>query len=797
MTNRFFSHTQRLISLLAITVSLASCGGGGGGGSTPDVGVGFNKAKNFDGAITRIVRATDGSGDIYVGGAFSAYNSTAVNNIVRLNSDGSIDNEFDIGTGLDGGVSDMLLANDGSNDIYISGAFRNYNGSRAIRLIRLNSDGSIDAAFDTANSLNGNGAFNNDVNSIALASDDSGDIYVGGSFTRYSFIDHNRLIRLNNDGSIDSGFNIGNGLNNNVTGLAVANDNSNDLYVSGFFTDYNGTTVNRMIRINSNGSIDNAFNTLNGAGFNELVLTITAATDGSNDVYAGGNFTTYNDVDARFLIRLNNDGSHDTVFATGTGLSDPVATITPATDGSGDVFVGGSFSSYNDTEANRLVRLTSTGAINASFITGSGFNDQIAAISPATDGSGNVYIGGIFSSYNGTGINRLVNLNSDGSIDSGSETQTGSGFGFDDEITTFANAKDDSGDIYVGGDFESYNGTPAKFIVRLNNDGSVDNGFDSGSSFGSFGQLVQNIAPATDSSGDIYVGGSFITYNGTSARYLARINSDGTIDNAFDTVNSPFNNPVHIIVPTDDGSGDIYAGGEFITYKGASVNHLVRINNDASIDNAFDTQSGAFNGNVQSIALATDGSGDVYVGGLFTGYNGTEANYLIRLNSDGSIDPAFNTGNGFNAAVQNITAATDNSGDVYVGGAFTDYNGTETNFLVRLNSDGSIYNNFNHNNQVNTEVLSIAATDNGDIYVTGIFTPNGVSIKRLMRLNSNGSIDSGFEPLTPTGNGLDRDINVITLASDSSDVFVGGRFSNYNGAVADKMIRLDADGTID
>src|SRR5262249_33201386 len=101
------------------------------------------------------------------------------------------------------------------------------------------------------------------------------------------------------------------------------------------------------------------------------------------------------------------------------------------------------------------------------------------------------------------------------------------------------------------------------------------------------------------------------------------------------------------------------------------------------------TQAPAFNGTVLSIALAGDGSGRLYVGGDFTTYNGTEVTRVVRLNPDGTVDTTFATGVGFNDSVRSIAPAGDGSGNVYVGGDFTNYKGTPANDLVRLHADGT------------------------------------------------------------------------------------------------------------
>ena len=87
------------------------------------------------------------------------------------------------------------------------------------------------------------------------------------------------------------------------------------------------------------GPVGTGFN--QARGFNEAVYSLSPATDDSGDIYVGGGFTTYNDTASKFIIRLNSDGAVDTAFAVGSGFNGIVNSISPATDGSGDVYVGG------------------------------------------------------------------------------------------------------------------------------------------------------------------------------------------------------------------------------------------------------------------------------------------------------------------------------------------------------------------------------------------------------------------------------------------------------------------------
>ena len=62
------------------------------------------------------------------------------------------------------------------------------------------------------------------------------------------------LVRLNSNGSIDTSFNIGTGFDNTVWTIDIQPDGK--ILVGGDFSTYNGTSRNRIVRLNSNGSID-------------------------------------------------------------------------------------------------------------------------------------------------------------------------------------------------------------------------------------------------------------------------------------------------------------------------------------------------------------------------------------------------------------------------------------------------------------------------------------------------------------------------------------------------------------
>ena len=131
-----------------------------------------------------------------------------------------------------------------------------------------------------------------------------------------------------------------------------------------------------------------------------------------------------------------------------------------------------------------------------------------------------------------------------------------------------------------------------------------------------------------------------------------------------------------------------YYGGQFTTVNVIQAPKLIQLNSDNSKDTTFNIGTG-FDSTVRSIAIQTDGK--ILVGGLFTTFTGSTQNRLIRLNTDGSKDTAFNIGTGFNSIVQSITNGFDEK--LLVGGEFTTYNGSQALYNIILNNDGSLSNN--------------------------------------------------------------------------------------------------------
>ncbi len=370
-------------------------------------------------------------------------------------------------------------------------------------------------------------------------------------------------------------------------------------------------------------------------GFNEEVLSVADA--GRGMIYVGGYFSAFNQQAAQGLARVSKDGILDRDFATGKGFDNAVYTIAPAIDGSNSLYVGGDFSRYDVTPVNNIVRLKSDGSYDESFSIGEGFDSRVEVIAPARDGSGDVYVGGRFNTYNGVAVNHLLRLNRDGSVDQAFHI----GDGMNDIVRAIVPANDSSGDIYVAGDFTAYDGVALKHIARLNPDGTADVSFNPGSGFD---REVFALALVNDNSRDIYVGGWFHNYDGESVDHLVRLTEKGELNSQF--VSQPFGGEgeqyVTSLVTVDNCSGAVYVGGNFYSYAGKKVNGLIRLNGKGDIDRRF--HAGVTPVDTMVNSMVADINGDLYIGGWFTPGLDEQPSFILHLRGDGTRDIAFSMG---------------------------------------------------------------------------------------------------------------------------------------------------------
>ena len=676
-----------------------------------------------------IKKQTDGK--FVVGGTFTSVNGLGALGLVRLNTDFTLDTTFGM---TSNSVNDLAIQPDGK--IVAVGSF-SQTATIGNGVMRFNADGTPDTVFKTniGISTQGSGA-----NAVTLQSD--GKILIGNSiFWNGSGL--NRLVRLNEDGTRDTTFNIGTGFNSTVTSIAVQTDGK--ILVGGTFTTYQGVGYVRIIRLNTDGSIDNTFNI--GTGLNGIVRKIVIQST-TNKILIGGDFTIYNGVNVPRLIRLNDDGTRDTTF-NGSAFSNGVRSIKEHTDG--NLFIGWDGSPrLNKTDLNGNL----DSGFNSNINPGVGGSAAVPGI--AISDTGVLVVVGSQAIFKNNFYTGITTINMDGTTNSAITPR----LGINAAATDIAFQQDGKA-ILVGGFSNWDNATTSQNrIARLNTDGTRDTTFNIGTGFNNGTALV---AIRTD--GKIIVHGQATSYNGVTTNQTTLLNSNGTRDTSFA---APIFVGQDIAVQSDNKI--IIGGTTSYTIGGVVYNRLIRLNANGSVDTTFNMGTG-LNAFVQQVTVMPDGK--IMLSGAFATYNGATANRIMRLNADGTIDTTFN------APVMSSSVfafAVQSDGKIVIGGAFNTVGGQARSRIARLNADGTLDNTFNIGTGFNnlSPIRMGTFSDDKVIIATQSITAtyNGQFFGGVNRLNADGTLDTTFSNNLLGGN-VSVTVSNIRQQFDKKIVVVG------------------------
>lgn len=348
--------------------------------------------------------------------------------------------------------------------------------------------------------------------------------------------------------------------------LVVEPDNK--IFMGGMFESYNDVSNNNIVRINSDGSLDESFNTgtgfNNGSGSGSFSLPVSGITLQDDQIIVTGNFTAYNDVSCNNIARLNADGSLDLTFKANIGAGFDNTTMCSALQDN-KIIVGGRFKKFDDISYNLITRLNVDGALDLTFNSPDfGFLTDASIMNIVVQKlSGNILVG-IWTndlSYNGV----VLRLNPDGSFDKSFLVSF-----FDGPVTSIL--EQSNGNILVGGRFEHYylesrQPVPSSKLACLNPDGTFNYNFQIGSGFaGDINESsVWTLVEQPDKK--ILVGGFFDSYKGEpSSRSLIRIDENGNLDTSFQP---PISSPVFSLAQQPDGK--IIAGGLLFDHEFKNV----------------------------------------------------------------------------------------------------------------------------------------------------------------------------------------------------------------------------------
>ncbi|MBX7211912.1 MAG: hypothetical protein K1X78_26640, partial [Verrucomicrobiaceae bacterium] len=293
--------------------------------------------------------------ELYLGGAFTKSAASTHSGVAGVTTSGVLDGGFTPTNGINAGATVYSVDVLSNGKVVGGGNFTSVNGTARPGIAIWTTTGGLDATFaPTITASSGAVA----INQLYVTTGDK--IYIVGNFNTVNGTSRNRIARLNADGTLDTTFNPGTGFNSDPTCIAMHSDG--DILVGGNLATYNGAAITGLIRINSDGTRDTAFTTPALSG---VPYTLYIQPDGKaiacGTVWPGSAYGT---------ARFNLNGTLDTTFngagagATGTA---PVSTDSIIQLPDGKFLLGGHFTSYNGTARSYLCRLNSDGTLDTTF----------------------------------------------------------------------------------------------------------------------------------------------------------------------------------------------------------------------------------------------------------------------------------------------------------------------------------------------------------------------------------------------------------------------------------------------
>ncbi|MBX2981026.1 MAG: hypothetical protein KF905_17185 [Flavobacteriales bacterium] len=660
-------------------------------------GTGVGGSSHPDG--NKVVVLPDGK--MMVGGFQVAHNLSATRNVMRLNTDGTVDPTFNMpydnnarcfamqpdgkvlvgGVGLlkrfntdgspdpsfedpgalltpmpgsfvypEGTVLDLHVLADGS--IMASGAFSMVGGAPTCGLVRFTAQGWIDAVADLGYALE------QPVHAFVV-NETTGKVFATSADFVLPFSPFSTpLVRFNADLSLDV----------MVTGLLgyiyrmVLQPNGGILFAGDASAWLGSYAVDGIGRLNPDGTLDMSFSPpVLGPGM--LYQPMGLAVQADNKAVVGGLFTLVDGAPREYLVRLAPDGSLDNTFD--IGLNDPAKVDNEfahsmisaiAVQADGRIVTAGQTYYFGNRARRGMARFMPDGALDNGFNPSLGASDPVRALVRRPDGR--IIVGGDFSAIGDSARGCIAQLLPDGTVDP--DFPSGAGVGrapfADGSVRCMILLPD--GRLLVAGRFLRFHGQDVSSVLQLLPDGSLDPAFQPPTVNG----IVESMALQPD--GRILLGGTMSTVQGEPRRRVARLLPNGALDTDFDPGPGidPQVSSVNSMLVLPDGR--ILLGGSFSSYAGVPASNIVRVLATGAIDPTFSASPGA-NGRVEDMLLMPNG--DVMLAGSFTAFNGSTRYNVARLDPDGALTPwiAF----GLPAHPQGMrTLALQSDGKLLVGG---------------------------------------------------------------------------------------------------------------------------------
>ena len=772
-------------------------------GNTPSTAVHLTL---IDGAPGSVYRETDlpagpddevrdlvveGAGGLLATGRFTLWNNTTRTRLVRvLPGTADLDATFSPGaTPLLNGTGVQVVPLSGGRVLGVGFGSVAYNGKNHDGLIRFNANGSVDTTFNASGVGGGVSVTGvNDSSSVAAVGADGKVVLSAANWNGESL---GSYFRLNEDGTRDSSFAL-RGSSYFVTSSVIAALTDGRYLIAG--TTANGASaVTGVLRLNADGKVDATFNTASpytlGAGVNDILVQ----PDGR--ILVAGTFN----------VRINPDGSQlviGIVRLLPDGRLDPEFNVVPQLSQSpnfkaGDVRrmvlqadgrivalarpLSGTFPTSN------LLRFWPSGALDPEFQVATNANRNYSPIlyAVAARSDNAIFVGGNFTEFAGFSRRSFVRING-GPLQ---PTPTAPTIASQPARVVARAGTNVTLTVVPGGE------GPFQYQWRRNSRVGSTNFVDIlGATNASL--TVNNVRLSPSDSGLFQCG----VVNPGGAVYSQviplLIEPDPAMPGQTDT---SFGG-----APVDSSAGqtDVAADGSLYAVSSGALIHLFE---DGTQDVAFTPPADLFVRGVGGVSVVRrQPDGKILVGGAL------KSGVLDRLLPDGSYDPAFVRVNGFTANARPSQIELQRDGKILVclplGGEFRNTAGKSVLSLARFQPDGTLDDTFKSlglstaipgSGKTSGTLIRIRRLDDDRLFIGGIFTEVQGTVRfGVARLNADGSLDITFVPPT---NGLVT-IGFGTMGfyglgpvTPEGGVYLFGRFTQPTGTA----LRLRADGSID
>jgi uncharacterized delta-60 repeat protein len=518
----------------------------------------FSLSARANGSFRTLTTLTNGK--ILLSGSFTSYNGVAVNNVVRLNADGTNDNTFNISGSFNSVINVISELTDGS--LIVGGSFTEYNGNPVSGLLKFDADGALVSSFNPI-LKNYTGGFTSTVNDVLVLP--NGKLVIGGRFISVNGIRANNIALVNPNGRTDLEFNQFETVAPSIAKV-IKEGNTGNWIVAGAFDTFNGHQTFGIARLLSNGSVDTTFKHSSNhiSSFYSYEKIYGLVVNGSGNIYfsaQGKGYIPSLDDAALFYFSaaLRPDGSmiETSILSLNEENTSPPKASTILLSTNNTLLIAESGVALIDLSRNTLLSNYGSG-----FTT----NGVISTAQGAYDNK--LMIGGNFTEAGGAPNNGIVRLLPNGQRDNTFSSASGA------NGTVRLIFPLQGGEYIVGGNFDFYSGIQRRGLAKVSNTGILNESFNANAGFQVAGAFPAELnAGVVLPNNQVIVAGNFTRFNGNITNRIICLDQEGNPVSNFQTTGA--DNTIHSIA--QNNIGDILVAGDFTTFNNQGANYLVKL----------------------------------------------------------------------------------------------------------------------------------------------------------------------------------------------------------------------------